>query len=332
MTKLTPQQKDLLHLIICVLLIISMIGYLIIIALYLKFPQLRKLHRKLLFTLAIYDFISGITFLVPSSRKEELCKTQSFFVTFFTLLPPYWSSIIAIFTWLLVVYHKTKKALSRLYIYVHCFILLFSFIFSLLSVLTSANKPLETDWCVPDQIWMILTYSWYWLCILTCFVFYLLSVFRIRKLFVELQKLDKGKKTERKSELVIQLKMLCIPLTFIWSYVWPSICRVMEFHDKTPPVWLAFMHGINFPLCGFIYCLIFVFFTSSVRKLFFGWIACKKSHSYNLYSKKNKSSSSPSSSSSSESMPFSDTFSETDSSFDFEKNTQVINENTKLID
>ncbi|KAJ6244271.1 g protein-coupled receptor [Anaeramoeba flamelloides] len=328
MIQLPKDQKTFLHLLIRILLSISTVSYLIIIVMYIKFPRLRKLHRKLLFTLAIYDFLSNITFLIPTSSNEKFCQTQSFFVTFFTLIPPYWSSIIAIFTWLLVVYHKTKKALSRLYIYVHCFILLFSFVIALLSVLTSNSKPLDTYWCVPDPIWMTITYSWYWLCIFTCFVFYLLSIFRIRKLFLELKKLDQGKKTERKSELVIQLKMLCVPLTFIWCYIWPSICRSMEFQDKTPPTWLRFMHGINFPLCGFIYCLIFVFFTSSVRVLLFNWVSCKKQAQYDIYSNrtKNTSSSSSSSHSSSETSSFSDTFGDTDS------NSDLVNENTQLID
>ncbi|KAJ3423404.1 g protein-coupled receptor [Anaeramoeba flamelloides] len=269
------REKDILEYIILILLTLSVIGYFLIIFVYLKFKHLRKLHRKLLFTLAVYDFISNITFYIPASSNEKLCKTQSFFLIFFSLIPPFWSAMVAIITWLLIVYHKTKRQLEKVYFYSQIFVLLFAFTVSLLSVLTSANKPLDTDWCVPDRLWMIVTYSWYWIVIFTCLIFYMLSIFRIRRLFYELKKLDSTAKSAKKQELTIQLKMLCIPLTFIWCYLWPSICRVMEFQDKTPPTWLRFMHGINFPLCGFIYCIIFVFFTTPVRKTLFSWLMCK---------------------------------------------------------
>ncbi|KAJ6233430.1 g protein-coupled receptor [Anaeramoeba flamelloides] len=277
---MNKRKEDLLHLIIIVLLSFSVVGYFIIIFVYLKFKQLRKLHRKLLFTLAAYDFISSITFFIPASSNEKLCKTQSFFLIFFSLIPPFWSAMVAIITWLLIVYHKTKRQLEKVYFSAQIFILVFSFTISLISVLTSKIKPMDTDWCVPGHFWMILTYSWYWIVIFTCLIFYLLSIFSIRKLFFELKRLDQSAKLVKKQELTIQLKMLCIPLTFIWCYLWPSICRVMEFKGQTPPTWLRFMHGINFPLCGLIYCLIFVFFTTPVRKTLFNWLTCKK----NIYS------------------------------------------------
>ncbi|KAJ3425798.1 g protein-coupled receptor [Anaeramoeba flamelloides] len=282
------QENKILDILIRVFLSLSILGYLIIIFVYFKFPSYRKLHHKLICTLAVYDTISDLTFFFRVRAKyKTLCKFQAFFVTFFSTVPPYWVFTIALVTWMVIVYHPNKHFLKKFYNFSHFLIICFALILSIVSVTLSRNQPLENYWCLPDPTWVAVEYIWYWIMILFCCVFYVLSIQRLRKLFKEISKLDRDVMDKKKQEILIQIKMLSVPIVFVYTYTWPSISRILEFEHRKPPVWLQYMHGISFPLSGTIYCIIFVFCTKNSRTALFDWLLCKNRHLQKIYQSNN---------------------------------------------
>ncbi|KAJ6233258.1 g protein-coupled receptor [Anaeramoeba flamelloides] len=255
-----------------VFVILCVLGYLQIIIVYLKFGYLKRLNGKLLFTLSVYDFLSSCTFFLPGSANKTLCKFQTYISCFLTVLPPFWCATIAILTYLVLTRRYSNQQLEKLYRYLHIIGLLGSTVWMIITILYTTPHPVTVYWCTVHGNLLLAEYIWYWVAILICFIFSICSLVSFRQISKEFDKLNRQTKHETN---VIQLRMMSVPLVFIWCYIWSTIERMIEIRNKKPPVWVQWMQIINFSLSGIILCLIFIWFSSGVRSHLVDWLLCK---------------------------------------------------------
>ncbi|KAJ6238154.1 g protein-coupled receptor [Anaeramoeba flamelloides] len=249
---------------------LSSVSDLIIVISFIKFANLDKLHRKYLFTLTIYDLMSGIIDFLPGRSNSFFCDFQAIAQSFLSTIPPYWAATISLITYLRLVQRRSERSLKQMYKPLHLVIVIIALLFLVSSVLTDGGFRTQTYWCAPSDKTLIIIYTWYWVMIFTSLIFTLLTVKQIRKILRQSNEvwtnLSHLSRERKKKQLMIQLKMLVVPLVFIWCYVWPSIDRIIEISNKRVSKGLLLMYSINFELSAPIYCAVFVFGSSEIRE------------------------------------------------------------------
>ncbi|KAJ3430190.1 g protein-coupled receptor [Anaeramoeba flamelloides] len=265
-----------LHIISIIFLSLCLIGYFFLILVYIRPSSIKKLYRKLIVTLSIYDFLSTLLTVLPLGEGKA-CDFQAYALTFLSILPPFWSTIIALITFLSIVLKKKEKSLNRLYNKFHVIVLILSSIYCLVTIAKADERPIGTDWCVVDPRFMIPAYIWYWLSIIACLVLALVTISRIRTILLNTN--SASKEARKKDIRKVQARTLVIPLVFVWCYLWPSINRAIQWAGKRPPLWLKYMHAINFSLSGSIYAFVFVFSIKQERDALKRILLCRSTKS-----------------------------------------------------
>ncbi|KAJ6228330.1 g protein-coupled receptor [Anaeramoeba flamelloides] len=254
------------------MLALSSLSYLILVVSFVLFGNLKKLHRKYLFTLAVYDLLSDIVDLFPGKTSSFLCNFQAVAQSFLSPLPPFWSAAISITTYLRLVGRRSERSLHKLYRVLHICVIPLCLLVMLLAMLTGGGKPSQTYWCESSDKTLIVLYSWYWVMIATSLIFSILTVKQIRKILSEangiFQNKNKNNRFSPKKQTLVQLKMLVVPIVFIWCYIWPSITRIYEITNHKVTKGLLVMHILNFELSGPIYCIVFVLASAEIRQAF----------------------------------------------------------------
>ncbi|KAJ3423799.1 g protein-coupled receptor [Anaeramoeba flamelloides] len=251
---------------------LSSLSYLILVVSFILFGNLKKLHRKYLFTLAVYDLMSDLIDILPGKTSPFLCNFQAVGQSFLSPLPPFWSAAISITTYLRLVGRRSERSLHRLYRVLHICVIPLCLLVMLLAILTGGGNPSQTYWCTSSDKTLIVLYSWYWVMIATSLIFSILTVKQIRKILREangiFQNNKKNNRFNTKKQTLVQLKMLVVPIVFIWCYIWPSITRIYEITNHKVTKGLLVMHILNFELSGPIYCVVFVFSSAEIRQAF----------------------------------------------------------------
>lgn len=86
--------------------VLSILGCLFIIAMYIKFKDLRKLGFRLITILALFDLANTVIFLIPtytSESTDDLCIFQGILINFTTLLAVFWATFITLTLYAIVV-------------------------------------------------------------------------------------------------------------------------------------------------------------------------------------------------------------------------------------
>ncbi|KAJ3439774.1 g protein-coupled receptor [Anaeramoeba flamelloides] len=248
-----------------IFLYISLIGYVIIIITFLLFYKKQNLRRKQLFSLSVYDLLNVIIMLIPTKEGTKLCHGQALLTILFSVMAPFWAMMIAITIYLALIKDKQNMFLERLFKWSHLINWIVSILFVIPPAIASPKVKQYMDYCYYDGWYMLSLYIWYWIAILICLVLVVISLLQITKSIRQLKQLNPDFKTKTKKQIYQNFRMLAIPCVFIWCYLWPSLHRILQFFQDKIPLWIRYMHVVNFTLDGIAYCLIFIVFDKSVR-------------------------------------------------------------------
>ncbi|KAJ5070786.1 g protein-coupled receptor [Anaeramoeba ignava] len=189
---------------------------------YISFKAIRNFPRKLVFVLAIYDFISSLVFILPGPIASGLCKAQVYLIAYTFPTPSYWCFIIAII-FILKIYGWKYMELERFFIGAHIIMHVIEIIITSLFIAYGTPRIAFTHWCWVKEIWLeAIIYSFYWAFLIGCLVFYSILIWKAKKI--------KGQSDFEKG---FQIKMFFIPILYIFTAFWTSWKRLREMIDPS---------------------------------------------------------------------------------------------------
>jgi hypothetical protein len=89
--------------------VLSILGSLFIIFVFISFKSLHKFAFKLIFILSIFDLLSSIAFLIPtwdSDYTSPSCQVQAILISFFTFAGVVWTAFIAVSLYYIIAKNK----------------------------------------------------------------------------------------------------------------------------------------------------------------------------------------------------------------------------------
>ncbi|KAJ5080040.1 g protein-coupled receptor [Anaeramoeba ignava] len=250
----------------------SLFGSLTLITTFLIFKQLKFFYRKLVFILSVYDFLQVACFLFPGQKNEKICKVQIYLLAFFGFSPYYWTSVIAIISYLKVVKGYPDRKLNiisnwfQLVLWIlNTFYFIECFIFS-----PPLNSPSYWCWNQNEGI-IIAAYVSAWIIGVCCIVFYLLTIIRLRKISKILSKNQKLFLSPQYKQIQIQFRMALIPLIYLICIIPGTLEHLFEITNSSHSnsTLLHSFYYICSCLQGFFDFVIFVLFDSSIRHKIF---------------------------------------------------------------
>ncbi|KAJ5078467.1 g protein-coupled receptor [Anaeramoeba ignava] len=245
----------------------GMIGSLLIIIIYLYFKKLRVLYRKLVFILSIYDFLQALSYLLPGQKSKLICYIQFYMLSCFVSAPQFWSASISILSYLKVVKGFSDLKLNKIQNWFH--LLMWIKTFSTIWMAIFATKPIQSKayWCYSDNGKVtFVVYFFLWLYAIICLVFYILIMFRLRKIFKIVSRFDPFQRKNHLNKVWIQLRMSLIPLVYFIIIIPATIRRIREMlhYEKDIPT-LDILHSLLITSQGFWDFWIFVIFDPQIR-------------------------------------------------------------------
>lgn len=127
--------------------IISIIGCLFILSIYLIFKPLHQFAFKLIFFLSVFDLGSSLAFLIPtynSDSNDSLCQTQSILLNLFSGLGIQWTAFIAVALYKVIV--KNTMVPEKNLKFVILFIILLNLIVTAIPLSTN-SYGITLGWC-----------------------------------------------------------------------------------------------------------------------------------------------------------------------------------------
>ena len=127
--------------------ILSILGCLFILAVYLSFKTLQQFAFRMIFILSIFDLGSSISFVIPtysSDSKDSLCQSQSVLLSFFAGSGVIWTAFIAVSLYMIII-KNTMVPEKNLKLAVGS-VILFNLILTTIPLFTN-SYGLTLGWC-----------------------------------------------------------------------------------------------------------------------------------------------------------------------------------------
>ncbi|KAJ5080041.1 g protein-coupled receptor [Anaeramoeba ignava] len=253
---------------------LGIFGALMIIILFSRIKQINSLYRNLLILLSIYDFLESFSFILPGRYNKTICEIQFYLISISVTITPIWSAIISFIFYLKFVKKTQDKILNRIYKWFHLFFLIPITILLILSAHFTDYRNSTTYWCCSTKIsYLIIVYSFIWLSLLICLVFYSLTLPKLTKSHPDLYPIEDS----QISKHPFQKRMGFVPLIYILIVIPATIRRIIDFvtsSKKEYPI-INILHSLFICSQGFWDFLIFVVFDSRMRKSLKNCLTCQ---------------------------------------------------------
>ncbi|KAJ5080064.1 g-protein coupled receptor 1 [Anaeramoeba ignava] len=256
---------------------LGFIGSLLIIIFYLLFNQLYFLYRKLIFILSVYDLIQSISYLLPGHSNRIFCRIQFELITGFATCAQFWSASISFISFLKVVKEFDDKKLNKIQKFLHVAMWFISITFILLSFFVGNPEESTTYWCMSTEKPIIIPlYSVNWVYIIACFIFYIFTIIKIRKIIKLNSQGNYGPKTSQMSQVWIQFRLSLIPLIYILIFIPATIRRIRTLINPSANDIFSvdIIHSLFASTQGFWDFWIFVVFDLEMRKKIGNCFSC----------------------------------------------------------
>ncbi|KAJ5080044.1 g protein-coupled receptor [Anaeramoeba ignava] len=208
---------------------LGIFGALMIIIIFLYFKEYKLFYRKLVFVLSIYDFFQSLSYLLPGSSNKIICDIQFYMIPIFGPTPSFWAAVISIISYLKIVKQFNDRKLNKIYKWIHLSILI-PMIILFIDAIISQDYKKSTDYvCISTtRISLIFAFSFIWIFIIACLIFYILSMIRLRKFIKLISEGYSSTKKSQKNQIWIQIRMSLIPLIQIIITIPLTIKRIRE--------------------------------------------------------------------------------------------------------
>ncbi|KAJ5080058.1 g-protein coupled receptor 157-like [Anaeramoeba ignava] len=248
---------------------LGLIGALLIIIIFRYFRKLKLFYRKLVFILSIYDLLQSISYLLPGRSNEIICKIQYYFLAIFASTSQFWSATISLISYLKVVKEFNDKKLNKIHKWFHLIMLIPIIVLVTVVGYSHDYNNSKTYWCTSiTRAFLITLYTFNWIYIIICLIFYILTMIRLRKEFNFLS--NNYSPTSKKSQINqvwVQLRMSLIPLIQIIILIPGTIRRSREWMENSPHDILSIdiIHSLLITSQGFWDFWIFIIFDPEMR-------------------------------------------------------------------
>ncbi|KAJ5070699.1 g protein-coupled receptor [Anaeramoeba ignava] len=250
--------------------IFGIIGSLLIIIIFLIFKEQKLFYRKLILVLSFYDLLQSISYILPGKNYHILCHVQMYAIAITGITSQYWCAAISFVSYLKVVKNKTDQYLQKLYQLLHISMLILDVLFILIVTFFGTPTKKETYWCWCSEMGLtMMMYTFYWIFMVICLVFYLLTIIKLRAVFKIISQIQiQISKEKQLAQFKIQLRMSLIPLIYIILLIPPTIKRVNEeIHPNSKSsIIINILQAIATTSHGFWDFLIFIVFVKEMRK------------------------------------------------------------------
>ncbi|KAJ5080051.1 g-protein coupled receptor 157-like [Anaeramoeba ignava] len=247
---------------------LGIFGALMIIIIFIYFKAYKIFYRKLVFVLSIYDLIQSISYLLPGRSNEIICRAQYFLLAIFGSTPQFWASVISIICYLKVAKQFNDTKLNKIYKWIHLSILIPMIILVAISFISHDYKKSNAYWCASTtRISLIFAYSIVWIYVITCLIFYILSINILRKMIKLVSSGYSSTKISQTNQIWIQLRMSLIPLIEMIITIPLTIKRIREIINPSVSEInsLDIISSLLFSSQGFWDFWIFIIFDPEIR-------------------------------------------------------------------
>ncbi|XP_054634588.1 G-protein coupled receptor 157 isoform X2 [Dunckerocampus dactyliophorus] len=267
---------------------LSFVGSSLIIVLYISLPELRTTPRKLLLFLSVADWLSAVSYAYGVWRvfgsDSPDCIAQGAISTFANTSSFFWTVAIAIYLYVFIV-KSNQTAADSLVLLFH--LVSWGVPLTITVAAVCLNKigynasEVSVGWCwvrihSPDRVlWMLLTGKiWEFLAYLTLPVLYILikrHIHTAHAALSEYRPLLANRTSSHSYSSMADMKLTLIPIIFIVLRIWSTIRFILLLVGSPAgqnPV-LVTLHGIGNTSQGAANCIMFVLFTTPVRKRLF---------------------------------------------------------------
>ncbi|KAJ5080045.1 g protein-coupled receptor [Anaeramoeba ignava] len=271
---------------------LGIFGALMIIIIFLYFKEYKLFYRKLVFVLSIYDFFQSLSFLLPGSSNKIICDIQFYMIPIFGPTPSFWAATISVISYLKIVKEFNDKKLNKIYKWIHLSILI-PMIILFIDAITSRDYKKSTDYlCVSTtRISLIFAFSFIWIFIIACLIFYILSMIRLRKFIKLISEGYSSTKISQTNQIWIQIRMSLIPLIQIIFTIPVTIKRIREIINPSVSQILSLdiLSSLLFCSQGFWDFWIFIIFDPEIRSKLKNCFCCSNyPQENNLFDLKNQ--------------------------------------------
>ncbi|KAJ5080050.1 g-protein coupled receptor 1-like [Anaeramoeba ignava] len=261
-------------------------GALMIIIIFIYFKEYKIFYRKLVFVLSIYDFFQSITYLLPGFSNKIICEIQFYLIAIFGTTPLFWAATISVISYLKVVKEFNDKKSNKIYKWIHLFLLILIIILIVIATYFHDFNSPKTYWCSSTtKISVIIIFSFVWIYVIICLIFYILTMIRLRKLIKLISKGYSLSKKHQTDQIWIQLRMSLIPLIEIIVTIPITIRRIREIINSSFSEIMALDIISSLLICsqGFWDFWIFIIFDPEIRSK----LKNCRSYSYSKYYQEN---------------------------------------------
>ncbi|KAJ5067945.1 g protein-coupled receptor [Anaeramoeba ignava] len=250
--------------------VFGIIGSLLTIIIFLHFKEQKLFYRKLILVLSFYDLLQSISYILPGKINIYVCHVQMFAIGITGITSQCWSGAISFVSYLKVVRNKPDEYLEKVYKYFHIAMGILVLIITLIITVFGTPTKKDTYWCWCSQMRItMMMYIFYWILMISCLIFYILTVIELRKVFKKILKIQfKVSKEKQMTQFRIQLRMSMIPLIYIITLIPATIKRFKEEFDSNSKSSTAIniLQAIGTTTHGFWDFLIFVVFVGEMRR------------------------------------------------------------------
>ncbi|KAJ5080059.1 g-protein coupled receptor 1 [Anaeramoeba ignava] len=249
---------------------LGMTGALLIIFIFFYFRKLKLFYRKLVFILSIYDLFQSISYLLPGNSNGVICKIQYFLIAIFSTTSQFWSATISFFSYLKVYKQLDDKKLNKIHKWFHLIMIIPIIVLIIIVSITRDYDKSKTYWCTSvTNTFIITVYSFLWVFIIICLIFYILTIIQIRKV-VKIYSTNSISTTKinQMNQIWIQLRMSFIPLIQIIILIPGTIRRIRNIAKPSASdiESLDIIQSLLLTSQGFWDFWIFVVFDPEIRK------------------------------------------------------------------
>ncbi|XP_051895590.1 G-protein coupled receptor 157 [Pristis pectinata] len=276
--------------------LLSVLGSALIIAIHLRWPDLRSKARQLLVYLSVADLLSALSYLYGVLRDFQSsswdCVLQGALSTFANTSSFFWTVGIAIYLYLLIVRSEQSVA-DSLIVWFHTISWLVPLGITMAAV--SLQKigydasDVSVGWCwisidaEDNVLWMLLTGKiWEFVAYITLPTLYILikkHIYRAHEALSEYRPILISSSSYHSRSSIADRKLTIIPIIFIFLRIWSTVRFILTLYDSAAVQnrILVMLHGIGNTFQGAANCITFVLCTRAVRsRLVSGLCSCCK--------------------------------------------------------
>ncbi|KAJ5078471.1 g protein-coupled receptor [Anaeramoeba ignava] len=264
----------------------GMAGALLIILVYLFFKETRFFYRKLVFILSVYDFIQSISYFLPGHSNKVICRIQFELIAGFGTSSQFWSASISLLSYLKIVKSYPVNFLNKIPKFLHLFMWITVIFFVIFAAFLNDPDDSKTYWCFSTERALLITeYSFIWLYLIICLIFYILTFSKLRKILHAMINQSNLTTPSQINQMWIEFRMSFIPLIYIIIMIPATIKRLRNFihpsYSEIPTV--DILQALLSTSQGFWDFWIFIVFDPEMRKKIRNCCS-KKSHHLSLNS------------------------------------------------